>query len=80
MDDRIGKEKGSDGPKIHGHERSSGQTHRFEHRFIDHRIGDMHRFCTGCYIVLLQQKYGLVPIPEGFLVDRYPIEIKWFDF
>lgn len=24
--------------------------------FIDHRIGDMHRFCTGCYIVFVAAK------------------------
>ena len=28
----------------------------------------------------LQQRFGLVPIPEGFLVDKYPIELRWFDF
>ena len=37
-------------------------------------------FALAVILFLLQQKYGLVPIPEGFLVDRYPIEIKWFDF
>ncbi len=28
---------------------------------------------------LLQKKYGIVPIPEGFVVDSYPIELRWRD-
>jgi len=29
---------------------------------------------------LVQKTYGIVPIPEGFVVDAYPIRIKWSDF
>jgi lipoprotein-releasing system permease protein len=31
----------------------------------------------GFYI--LQKQYGLVPIPEGFVVDSYPIQLRWID-
>lgn len=27
----------------------------------------------------LQKHYGIVPIPEGFVVDSYPIELRWID-
>lgn len=27
-----------------------------------------------------QKQYGLISIPEGFLVDSYPIEMRWSDF
>ena len=27
-----------------------------------------------------QKQYGLITIPEGFLVDSYPIEMRWSDF
>lgn len=32
---------------------------------------------TGFYY--LQKTYGIVPIPEGFVVDSYPIELRWRD-
>ncbi|MFZ1678126.1 MAG: FtsX-like permease family protein, partial [Saprospiraceae bacterium] len=28
---------------------------------------------------LLQKNYGIVPIPEGFVVDSYPIQLRWID-
>lgn len=28
---------------------------------------------------LLQKQFGIVPIPEGFVVDSYPIELRWTD-
>ncbi len=31
-------------------------------------------------LYVLQIQYGIVPIPEGFLVDRYPIALKFIDF
>ncbi len=31
----------------------------------------------GFYI--LQKQFGIVPIPEGFVVDSYPIELRWID-
>jgi lipoprotein-releasing system permease protein len=27
-----------------------------------------------------QKQYGIISIPEGFLVDSYPIEMRWSDF
>ena len=32
---------------------------------------------VGFYI--LQKQFGLVPIPEGFVVDSYPIQLRWID-
>ena len=32
---------------------------------------------VGFYI--LQKQYAIVPIPEGFVVDSYPIELRWRD-
>jgi lipoprotein-releasing system permease protein len=31
-------------------------------------------------LYFLQSEYGLIGIPEGFLIDAYPIELKWKDF
>ena len=31
----------------------------------------------GFYV--LQKQYGIVPIPEGFVVDSYPIQLRWID-
>ncbi len=28
---------------------------------------------------LLQKNFGIVPIPEGFVVDSYPIDMRWLD-
>ncbi len=28
----------------------------------------------------LQHQYGLIPVPPGFIIDAYPMEIRWFDF
>lgn len=28
---------------------------------------------------ILQKQFGIVPIPEGFVVDSYPIELRWVD-
>ncbi len=28
---------------------------------------------------LAQKQFGIVPIPEGFVVDSYPIELRWID-
>lgn len=32
---------------------------------------------VGFYI--LQKQFGIVPIPEGFVVNSYPIELRWVD-
>jgi lipoprotein-releasing system permease protein len=31
-----------------------------------------------CYII--HKKIGLIPVPEGFIMDSYPAEIRWYDF
>jgi lipoprotein-releasing system permease protein len=31
-------------------------------------------------IYLLQAYFSIIPIREGFIVDSYPIAVKWFDF
>jgi len=31
----------------------------------------------GFYV--LQKQFGIVPIPEGFVVDSYPIQLRWID-
>jgi len=28
----------------------------------------------------MQKAYGIIPIPAGFVVDAYPMSIRWFDF
>ena len=40
-------------------------------------------FITGVLLALgfyyLQKAHGIVPIPEGFVVDSYPIQMRWRD-
>ena len=31
-------------------------------------------------LYFLQSRYGIVGIPDGFLIDAYPIDLKWRDF
>ncbi len=31
-------------------------------------------------LYILQKQVGLISIPAGFLIDSYPIELKWMDF
>jgi lipoprotein-releasing system permease protein len=28
----------------------------------------------------VQTNYGIISIPDGFIIDAYPIELKWTDF
>jgi lipoprotein-releasing system permease protein len=37
-------------------------------------------FVLGCVLYWLQKEYGLVSIPDSFLIDAYPIEIRLIDF
>ncbi len=37
-------------------------------------------FLLGLILYYLQKKYGLISIPDGFMIDAYPIEIRWPDF
>ncbi len=43
-------------------------------------LGILIGFVLTLIFYLLQQRYGIVPIPEGFLVDRYPINLRGSDF
>jgi lipoprotein-releasing system permease protein len=37
-------------------------------------------FGIGILFYFLQKKYGIIPIPEGFIISSYPIELQIFDF
>jgi len=43
-------------------------------------IGTAIGMALGLGFYLLQVNFGLLSIPEGFLVQSYPIELKWMDF
>ncbi|MFN8338629.1 MAG: FtsX-like permease family protein [Saprospiraceae bacterium] len=43
-------------------------------------IGLIVGFCLSIILYWLQKEYGLVSIPDGFMIDAYPIEIKYIDF
>ena len=37
-------------------------------------------FVAALLIYMIQKQYGIIPIPEGFVVDAYPMSIRWTDF
>jgi lipoprotein-releasing system permease protein len=43
-------------------------------------IGVLSGFLLAIIIYILQKTVGIVTIPEGFVVDTYPMEIRFFDF
>ncbi len=43
-------------------------------------LGIILGFIVSVVFYFLQLEFGLVPIPEGFLVDRYPLNLRVFDF
>ncbi|MEP7267938.1 MAG: ABC transporter permease [Saprospiraceae bacterium] len=43
-------------------------------------LGIVMGFCMAIVLYFLQQRFGIVPMSEGFLVDRYPIQLLWSDF
>ena len=43
-------------------------------------IGVIGGFVLAILLYILHQQFGLVPIPEGFLVDKYPAQMRFFDF
>jgi len=43
-------------------------------------IGMMMGFGMGLVLYYLQKEYGLISIPDGFLIDAYPIELRSIDF
>jgi len=36
--------------------------------------------CLALLLFGIQKYFGLVPVPEGFIIDAYPIELKFIDF
>lgn len=43
-------------------------------------IGLLVGFILGGVLYWMQKNYGLISIPDGFLIDAYPIEMRWADF
>lgn len=43
-------------------------------------IGLVVGFILGIILYVLQKEYGLISIPDGFLIDAYPIEMRYTDF
>ena len=43
-------------------------------------IGLIVGFGLGILLYWLQKEYGLISIPDGFMIDAYPIEVRWIDF
>ncbi len=43
-------------------------------------LGLLGGFVLALLIYYFHINYGLVSIPDGFAVDRYPMQIRWFDF
>lgn len=43
-------------------------------------IGLLIGFGLALLIYFLQVQFSIIPIREGFIVDSYPIAVKWFDF
>jgi len=48
--------------------------------FLISVIGLFVGFIFGTILYWLQKKYGLITVPDGFMIDAYPIEIRWMDF
>jgi lipoprotein-releasing system permease protein len=43
-------------------------------------IGMLAGYTLGIFLYWMQKEHGLVSIPDGFMVDAYPIELKFTDF
>lgn len=43
-------------------------------------LGMMIGFVIALILYTIQKTYGIIPIPAGFVVDAYPMSIRWFDF
>jgi lipoprotein-releasing system permease protein len=48
--------------------------------FLISSIGIVVGFALGLVLYFLQKQYGIISIPDGFMIDAYPIEIRWIDF
>jgi lipoprotein-releasing system permease protein len=43
-------------------------------------IGLLVGFSFGIFLYWLQKDFGIISIPDGFMIDAYPIEMRWSDF
>lgn len=43
-------------------------------------IGLLVGFGFGIFLYWLQKDFGIISIPDGFMIDAYPIEMRWSDF
>lgn len=43
-------------------------------------IGMIVGYTAGIILYWLQKDYGLVSIPDGFMINAYPVELRWTDF
>ncbi|MFZ4543787.1 MAG: FtsX-like permease family protein [Saprospiraceae bacterium] len=43
-------------------------------------IGMLIGFVLAILIYYYHKQFGLIPVPEGFMMDTYPASIRWFDF
>ncbi len=43
-------------------------------------IGLLVGFILGIILYWMQKEYGLISVPDGFMIDAYPIEMRWPDF
>jgi len=43
-------------------------------------IGIVLGFIIGVFFYILQKKFGLIGISDGFLIDAYPVQLKISDF
>jgi lipoprotein-releasing system permease protein len=43
-------------------------------------IGMLSGFVLSILLYIYHKNIGLVPVPEGFLMDSYPASMRWFDF
>ena len=48
--------------------------------FLISVIGLVFGFILSLILYWMQKNYGLISIPDGFLIDAYPIELRFIDF
>ncbi len=48
--------------------------------FLISLIGLIFGFILSLILYWMQKNYGLISIPDGFLIDAYPIELRFIDF
>ncbi len=43
-------------------------------------LGLLIGICIALFLFGIQKNFGIVPVPEGFIIDAYPIQLKLIDF